>query len=77
MPREKISVEFEIKKDLDRMLEYAAEKYNIKDKSKTLRCILEYVSSEADWDIIFKKIGKIFRIKKFKFSKKLDQKLKF
>ena len=38
------------------MLEYAAEKYNIKDKSKTLRCILEYVSSEADWDIIFKKI---------------------
>ena len=43
MPREKISVEFEIKKDLDEMLEYAAEKYKIKDKSKTLRCILDYV----------------------------------
>ena len=56
MPREKISVEFEIKKDLDQMLEYAAEKYKIKDKSKTLRCILDYVSSEADWDTIFKKI---------------------
>ena len=55
MPREKISVEFEIKKDLDQMLEYAAEKYNIKGKPKTLRCILKYVSSEADWDIIFKK----------------------
>ena len=31
MPREKISVEFEIKKDLDQMLEYAAEKYKIKE----------------------------------------------
>ena len=41
---------------MDIMMVMRLLKYNIKDKSKTLRCILDYVSSEADWDIIFKKI---------------------
>ena len=55
MAGEKVNVEFQIQTDLDQMLEYAAEKYNLEDKSKSLRCILDFVAKDADWDLIFKK----------------------
>ena len=35
MAGEKVNVEFQIQTDLDQMLEYAAEKYNLEDKSKS------------------------------------------
>ena len=56
MAGNKISVEFKIQKDLDQMLLYATEKYKLEDKSKALRCILGFVATDADWDLIFKNI---------------------
>ena len=50
-----MTVEFQIQKDLDQMLVYAAEKYNLGDKSKSLRCILDFVAKDGDWDLIFTK----------------------
>jgi len=56
MAGEKISVEFQIQKDLDEMLEYATEKYRLEDKSKALRCLLDFAATDGDWDVIFKEI---------------------
>jgi hypothetical protein len=56
MAGDKISVEFQIQKDLDEMLEYAAEKYRLEDKSKALRCLLDFAATDGDWDVIFKEI---------------------
>ena len=56
MAGDKISVEFQIQKDLDEMLEYAAEKYRLEDKSKALRCLLDFAATDCDWDVIFKEI---------------------
>ncbi|KMP11857.1 hypothetical protein UZ36_02740 [Candidatus Nitromaritima sp. SCGC AAA799-C22] len=53
MAGRKIAVEFKIPKDLDQMLEYATEKYALEDKSKALRCILDFTATDADWDVIF------------------------
>ena len=36
------------------MLEYASDKYQLGDKSKALRCILDYVATDADWEKVFK-----------------------
>ena len=49
MAGKKISVEFEVQEDLVKMLEYASDKYRLGDKSKALRCILDYVATDADW----------------------------
>jgi hypothetical protein len=38
------------------MLEYASDKYQLGDKSKALRCILDYVATDADWEEVFKQI---------------------
>jgi hypothetical protein len=56
MAGDKISVEFQIQKDLDETLEYAAEKYRLEDKSKALRCLLDFAATDGDWDVIFKEI---------------------
>ena len=50
----KIGVEFQVQKDLVKMLEFAAEKYKLGDKGKALRCILDYIATDADWDGISK-----------------------
>ena len=52
----KTGVEFQVQKDLVKMLEFAAEKYKLGDKDKALRCILDYIATDADWDEIFKTI---------------------
>ena len=41
------------------MLEYASDKYQLGDKSKALRCILDYVATYADWEEVFKQIHSI------------------
>jgi hypothetical protein len=56
MAGEKNGVEFQVQKDLVKMLEYVADKYKLGDKDKALRCILDYIATDADWDEIFKKI---------------------
>ena len=56
MAGEKNGVEFQDQKDLVKMLEYAADKYKLEDKDKALRCILDYIANDADWDETFQKI---------------------
>jgi hypothetical protein len=52
----KIAVEFEINTDMKEMLEEAMRNYKIRDESKALRIVLDYVMEEGDMDRIFKKI---------------------
>ena len=51
---DKIDVKFEIYSDTDKMLEEITNKYELPDKSKALRCLLDYVEEKEDaWDEIF------------------------
>ena len=51
---EKKDVSFEIYLDSEKMLEQISDKYDLPDKSKTLRCLLDYVEEkESDWDDMF------------------------
>ncbi len=56
MAGKKIPVEFEVQEDLVKMLEYAADKYRLGDKSKALRCLLDFAAVDGDWDELFKQI---------------------
>ena len=56
MAGEKISVTFEIQPDAEKMLEHAVSKYGLTDKNKALRCLLDYLAVDADWDQIFSTI---------------------
>lgn len=56
MAGEKIGVEFQVQKDLEAMLEYAALKYKLGDKHKALRVVLDYIATDGDWDEIFQRI---------------------
>lgn len=50
----KQSVSFDVQQDAVRMLEAAAQKYGLADKSKALRVLLDYAASNEDkWDEIF------------------------
>ena len=41
-------------KEPDKMLEEITDKYELPDKSKAIRCLLDYVEEkETDWDDIF------------------------
>ena len=54
MAGDKISVTFDINSDADKMLEEITDKYNLPDKSKALRCLLDYAEEkESDWDDMF------------------------
>ena len=51
---EKKDVSFEIYDDSEKMLDQIVDKYDLPDKSKTLRCLLDYVEEkESDWDDMF------------------------
>ena len=52
----KNKTEFEIQPDAIEMLDDIVEKYNLPDKSKALRCLLDYAATDGDWDVIFKKV---------------------
>ncbi|MBC8284778.1 MAG: hypothetical protein H8E32_13260 [Nitrospinae bacterium] len=56
MAGKKIAVEFEVQEDLVKMLEYASDKYRLGDKSKALRCLLDYAATDGNWDELFKQI---------------------
>ena len=49
----KQAVSFEISEDMVKMLEAAAKRYDLPDTSKALRCVLDYVATDGDWDEIF------------------------
>jgi len=53
MAGKKESVSFDIQKDIIQMLEKATEKYNLASIDKAMRCILDYVAIDGDWDDIF------------------------
>lgn len=53
MAGDKISVQFEINDDAEELLNEVVEKYELKDSSKALRIILDYVAEDGDWDEIF------------------------
>tara|TARA_Y100001935_G_scaffold225213_1_gene202159 strand:- start:781 stop:969 length:189 start_codon:yes stop_codon:yes gene_type:complete len=51
---EKKDVSFEIYSDSEKMLDQITDKYDLPDKSKALRCLLDYVEEkESDWDDMF------------------------
>ena len=51
---EKKEISFEIYSDSEEMLEQIIDKYDLPDKSKALRCILDYVEeNESNWDDMF------------------------
>ena len=51
---EKKDVSFEIYSDSEKMLEQIVDKYDLPDRSKALRCLLDYVEEkESDWDEMF------------------------
>ena len=51
---EKKDVSFEIYDDSEKLLDQIVDKYDLPDKSKALRCLMDYVEEkEADWDDMF------------------------
>ena len=53
MAGKKNPVTFEVQADAVQMLEYAAKKYGLPNKDKALRCLLDYLAKDADWNQIF------------------------
>ena len=51
---EKKDVSFDIYSDSEKLLEQIVDKYDLPDKSKALRCLLDYLEEkESDWDDMF------------------------
>ena len=51
---EKKDVSFEIYDDSEKMLDQIVDKYDLPDRSKALRCLMDYVEEkETDWDDMF------------------------
>ena len=51
---EKIDMSFKIYSDSEKLLERIVDKYDLPDKSKALRCLLDYLEEkESDWDDMF------------------------
>ena len=51
---EKKDVSFEIYDDSEKMLDQIVDKYDLPDKSKALRCLMDYVEEkESEWDEMF------------------------
>jgi hypothetical protein len=51
---EKKEISFEIYSDSEEMLKQIVDKYDLPDKSKALRCLMDYVEEkESDWDEMF------------------------
>ena len=54
MSGEKIEVTFEINSDMDKLLDKIVDDYNLPDKSKVIRVLLDYVDEkETEWDDMF------------------------
>ena len=54
MSKNKKKVEIEIYEDMDKLLDKIVEDYNLPDKSKAVRVLLDYVDEkEMEWDDMF------------------------
>ena len=53
MARIKKEVTFEIQDDVIQMLNHIKDKYDFDTKDKVLRCILDYVATDGNWEEIF------------------------
>ena len=54
MSKEKKEVTFEIYPDMDKLLDKIVDDYNLPDKSKAIRILLDYVDEkDSDWDDMF------------------------
>ena len=54
MAGDKIDVSFEINTDSEKLLDQIVEKYDLQDKSKALRCLLDYVEEkDSEWHKMF------------------------
>ena len=54
MSNEKKEVAFEIYPDMDKLLEKIVDDFNLPDKSKAIRILLDYVDEkDSEWDDIF------------------------
>jgi len=47
---------FSVQADAVAMLDEAARRYGLRDRDKALRCIIDYVATDGDWDEIFSQI---------------------
>ncbi len=47
---------FDMQADLLQMLDEAARQYGLRNRDKALRCILDYVAEDGDWDEIFSNV---------------------
>ncbi len=52
----KVKVAFEIQPDAHEMLVTIADRYQLPDPAKALRCLLDYAATDGDWDDIFGKV---------------------
>ena len=51
---EKKEISFDIYSDSEEMLDQIVDKYDLQDKSKALRCLMDYVEeNETEWDEMF------------------------
>ena len=54
MSKEKKEVTFEIYPDMDKLLDKIVDDYNLPDKSKAIRILLDYVEEkDSEWDDMF------------------------
>lgn len=53
MAGDKAAHSFEVQDDALAMLDEAAKKYDLEDRNKALRCLLDYCAEDGDWDEIF------------------------
>tara|TARA_Y100000591_G_C21215767_1_gene397561 strand:- start:17 stop:205 length:189 start_codon:yes stop_codon:yes gene_type:complete len=54
MSNEKKEVTFEIYPDMDKLLDKIVDDYNLPDKSKAIRILLDYVDEkDSEWDDMF------------------------
>ena len=54
MAGDKTDVSLEINSDSEKLLDQIVEKYDLPDKSKALRCLLDYVEEkDSEWDEMF------------------------
>lgn len=56
MAGDKISVSFDVQPDDIVLLDKAVKDYDLPDRSKALRCLIDYLAEDGDWDEVFEVI---------------------
>ncbi len=56
MAGDKVKVEVELNPDMLTLLDDAVKDFRLADRSKALRCLLDWLAADGDRDAVFKKI---------------------